>query len=155
MLIQVSVKGFDLSSELRSEVEEKIESALEHFCSRIGRVNVFLADVNGPKKGIDKSLRIIIDLDRLPLIVLEEKGESWQAMLDRSAERAAYSVSRQVERIRARSDRTSMSGDGAADEVSAGTEIAGNDNVSWNGMDDSESIEMDCNPLRTPPRAHE
>jgi len=155
MLIQVSGKGFDLSSELRSEVEEKIESALEHFCSRIGRVNVFLADVNGPKKGIDKSLRIIIDLDRLPLIVLEEKGESWQAMLDRSAERAAYSVSRQVERIRARSDRTSMSGDGAADEVSTGEETPENDNTSWNGMDHRESRAVDWNPLRTSPRASE
>lgn len=155
MLIQVSGKGFDLSSELRSEVEEKIESALEHFCSRIGRVNVFLADVNGPKKGIDKSLRIIIDLDRLPLIVLEEKGESWQAMLDRSAERAAYSVSRQVERIRARSDRTSMSGDGAADEVSTGEETPENDNASWNDIDHRESRAIDWNPLRTPPRASE
>jgi hypothetical protein len=89
------------------------------------------------------------------LIVLEEKGESWQAMLDRSAERAAYSVNRQVERIRARSDRTSMSGDGVADEVSTGTEIPGNDNVSWNGIHDGESRAIDWNPLRTPPRASE
>lgn len=155
MLIQVSGKGFDLSSELRSEVEEKIESALERFCSRIGRVNVFLADVNGPKKGIDKSLRIIIDLERLPLIVLEEKGESWQAMLDRSAERAAYSVSRQVERIRARSDRTSMSGDGVADDITTGTEIRGNDSVDWSSIEDGESRAMDWNPLRNPPRVSE
>ena len=87
MLIQVSGKGFELSSELRAEVEERMETTLQRFSSRTGRVNVFLADQNGPKNGIDNSLRVIIDLERLPLIVVEEKGDIWHSMLDRSAER--------------------------------------------------------------------
>lgn len=128
MLIQVCAKGFELSPELRDTVEERIETALERFSLRIGRVNVFLADENGPKKGIDKSLRVIIDLERLPLIVVEEKGDVWHSMLDRSAERAAHTVSRQVERIRARTNRTSMSGD--ADESSD----AKVDTVVWNPL---------------------
>ncbi len=133
MLIQVSGKGFELGSELRAEVKGKMEGALERFSSRIGRVNVFLADENGPKNGIDKSLRVIIDLERLPLIVLEEKGEEWLSILDRSAERAAHTVSRQVERIRARIDRTSMSGD--LDE-----------------SNDSYADGMVWNPLQNPPQ---
>lgn len=128
MLIQVSGKGMELSPELRAEVKGKMESALERFSSRIGRVNVFLADENGPKNGIDKSLRVIIDLERLPLIVVEEKGEEWLSILDRSAERAAHTVSRQVERIRARMDRTSMSGDGDDSNESQA------DSMAWNPL---------------------
>jgi len=129
MLIQVSGKGFELSPELRDDVEEKMKTALERFRTRIGRVNVFLADENGPKNGVDKSLRAIIDIERLPLIVVEEKGDAWQSILDRTVERATHTVSRQIERIRSRMDRTSMAGD--VDE-----------------SDESTSDSMDWNPLR-------
>ncbi len=134
MLIQVSGKGFELSSELRAEVKERMETALQRFSSRIGRVNVFLADQNGPKNGIDKSLRVIIDLERLPLIVVEEKGDTWHSLLDRSAERASHTVSRQVERIRERTDRISMSGD--ADE-SIYTKV---DAVVWNPLQNRSQL---------------
>ena len=79
MLVQISGKGFELSSELRDHVEERVSTALDRFTDRIARVNVFLADENGPKNGLDKSLRLIIDIERLPLIVVEERGESWYA----------------------------------------------------------------------------
>ena len=114
MLIQIGGKGFEPSSELRDHVEERISTALDRFSGRIARVNVFLSDENGPKNGLDKSLRIVVDIERLPLIVVEERGESWYVVLDQAAERAAYAVSRQVDRIRSRMDRTSMAGDAGA-----------------------------------------
>lgn len=112
MLVQISGKGFEPSAELRDHVEERVSTALDRFTDRIARVNVFLADENGPKNGLDKSLRLIIDIERLPLIVVEERGESWYAVLDEAAERAVHAVSRQVDRARSRGDRTSMAGDG-------------------------------------------
>lgn len=135
-MIHVSSKGFILSSELRDDVEDRVTTALERFQERIGRVNVFLADENGPKNGIDKSLRVIIDLERLPLIVLEEKGDSWNSVLDRACERASYNVSRQVERIRSRLDRTSMAGE------RDGSYESGSEAQSWN-------------PLQNPPQRSE
>jgi ribosome-associated translation inhibitor RaiA len=132
MLIQVSAKGFELTDLLRADIEARVESSLERFRSRIGRVHVFVADVNGPKNGIDKSLRIIIDIERLPLIVVEEQGEAWQSILDIAMERAAHTVSRQIERMRSRQDRTSMAGERHA----------------W-GADENE--EADWNPLRERP----
>jgi ribosome-associated translation inhibitor RaiA len=118
MLIQVSGKGFELRPELRDDVEEKMATIFDRFNSRIGRVNVFLADENGPKHGLDKSIRIIIDIARFPLIVVEEKGESWHAILDQAAERATHTVSRQIDRDRSRTDRTSMAGkEGAAENI--------------------------------------
>ena len=111
MLIQVSGKGFGLSSQLRDEVAAKIKTGLERFRTRIGKVSAFLEDVNGLKSGRDKCLRLVIDIQRLPLLVVEEKGEAWQALLDNAVERTAHTVSRQIDRLRSISDRTSMAGE--------------------------------------------
>ena len=111
MLVQVSGRGFELSEELRQYVEEKLTSALARFSPRVAIARAFLADENGPKRGCDKSIRLVIDVERLPLIVVEEKGETWHGVLDESVERAVHAVSRQVERARTRTNRTSMAGD--------------------------------------------
>ena len=111
MLVQISGRGFELNSELRDDIESKLTTALDRFGTRIGRVNVFLADVNGPKNGLDKSMRVVVDMERLPLIVVEERGELWSSTLDQATDRIVHSVSRQLERVRARSGRTNIAGD--------------------------------------------
>lgn len=119
MLVQIYGSGMAPSQELRDDVEQRIDFALERFRSRIGRVNVFLRDLNGPKNGLDKSCRVVIDIERLPLVVIEDNDDSWIALLDRIAERAAHTVSRQIERIRSRTDRTNMAGDQSESAESA------------------------------------
>ena len=111
MRIHVSGKGIVLRSELQVQVEEKIDLALNRFRSRIGVVNAYLEDVNGPKNGRDKSLRLIVDIERMPLVVIEERGEDWRALVDATVQRAAHTISRQMDRLRSRGDRTSMAGD--------------------------------------------
>ena len=111
MQIQARAKGFGLGSELQDEVIERIERALDRYRNRIRRVNVFFEDVNGPKKGVDKAMRLIIDLERLSMVVVEETGESWQALMDLAVERAAQTVGRHIDRRRTKGDRTPMAGD--------------------------------------------
>jgi putative sigma-54 modulation protein len=110
MLIQVHGSGFQLRRELRNDVYEKIALVLNRFENQIGKVQVFLADLNGPKKGVDKSIRLVIDIERQPLMVVEEKGEEWPALLESVTDRAAHSVSRQFDRVREKKGRTSMAG---------------------------------------------
>jgi ribosome-associated translation inhibitor RaiA len=110
MLIYVSGKGFDLSQDLRDEVTSKFEAALDKFSDRIAKVKIFLEDENGPKKGRDKSLLAVIDVERLPMIAVEEKGESWHGLIDQGAERVFHTASRQIERQRSINDRTSIAG---------------------------------------------
>jgi ribosome-associated translation inhibitor RaiA len=112
MNVIISGKVPDLKPALRDSVEKKITDALDRFQNRIKEVRVFLADVNGPKKGVDKTLRVVVDFVRQPLIIVEERGESWTAMIDHSVDRVVRSVSRQVKRVRSRSGRTSMAGEG-------------------------------------------
>lgn len=111
MLVQVHGNGFELGRELRKGVHEKIAMALGRFELQIGKVNVYLADLNGPKKGVDKSIRLVISVDRHPLIVVEEKGENWQTLVSSLSDRASHTVSRQLSRFRRKKCRASMAGE--------------------------------------------
>ena len=110
MLILVHSKGFDLENSLRDEVQEKIELAFGRFQDQIGKVSAHLADLNGPKKGVDKSIRLIIDIERQPVVVVEERGEDWLTLLESISDRAVHTVTRQLERARSHKGSTSMAG---------------------------------------------
>jgi len=84
--------GFERERALRDDVQEKIELVLGRFQSQIGTASVYLADLNGPKKGVDKSIRLAIDIERQPVVVVEEKGEDWLALLESISDRAAHTV---------------------------------------------------------------
>ena len=142
MLILVHGNGFELERDLRDDVREKIELVLGRFESQIGKVNVYLADLNGPKKGVDKSIRLVVDIERQPVIVVEEKGEDWQALLESISDRASHTVSRQLDRSRVRKGRTSMAGDQDPDTKFIATEESDRSDRVWN-------------PLSVPPERRE
>ena len=142
MLILLHGNGFELERDLRDDVREKIELALGRFESQIGKVSVYLADLNGPKKGVDKSIRLVVDVERQPVIVVEEKGEDWQALLESISDRASHTVSRQLDRSRARKGRTSMAGDQDPD-----TEFI--------AKEESDRSDQVWNPLSVPPERRE
>ncbi|MFN7894474.1 MAG: hypothetical protein ACK5OC_29585 [Pirellula sp.] len=138
MLILVHGNGFNLERELRDDVAEKIETSFTRFNSRIGKVHAFLADLNGPKKGIDKSIRLVIDVEREPVIVIEEKGEDWPALLESITERACQSLTRQIKRTRSHKERMRMAGEantciteeeGRETNLADGTAI---EEIAWN-----------------------
>ncbi len=111
MLVLVHGNGFDLSRDLRDDIQEKFELVLSRFKRQIGKVNVYLADLNGPKNGVDKSIRLVVSIERHPAIVVEEKGEHWQALVESLSDRASHTMSRQFDRARTRKGRVNMSGD--------------------------------------------
>ncbi len=100
MLILVHGNGFELDPSLRNQVQSKIESSMSRFQNRIGTINAYLADMNGPKSGIDKSIRLVIDMQKKPVVVLDEKGGQWNAMLESIADRASHTISRLISKNR-------------------------------------------------------
>lgn len=140
MLILVHGNGFNLERELRDDVAEKIETSFTRFSSRIGKVHAYLADLNGPKKGIDKSMRLVIDVEREPVIVIEEKGEDWPALLENITDRACQSLTRQIKRSRSHKDRLSMAGD-------AYTLVMEEEEMKANFSDGTVVEEIEWNPI--------
>ena len=72
------------------------------------------------------------------MVVVEEKGEDWLALLESISDRATHTVARQIERSRSRKGHTGMAGDQKSDEDSAEVE-------------DTYSIHRDWNPLSDRP----
>ncbi len=83
---------------LKREVSEVLGHALERFGSHVRHVMVSIQDVNGPRGGIDKQCRCVLHLKRRPPIVIQDCDESILSMLVRVANRAAYTLSQEIER---------------------------------------------------------
>lgn len=87
--------------ELTSHVERRLRFALTRFSGRIGRVNVFLADQNGPRGGIDKTCRIVVRLNDGGDVVAEVSDVNWEVAVDRATTRIGHSTGRELARRRA------------------------------------------------------
>ena len=86
--------------ELSAHVERRLRFALTRFSSRIGRVNVFLADQNGPRGGIDKTCRIVVRLLDGGDVVAEVSDVAWEVAVDRATTRIGHSTGRELARRR-------------------------------------------------------
>jgi len=103
-MMQVAVHGDRrIISENQVEVlHRRLEFALSRFEERLGRIAVYLNDLNGDKGGIDKQCKVIVPLRRGKSIVMEDRDSNWLALFDRVSERLGYNVSKEIERRRSR-----------------------------------------------------
>ncbi len=88
------------TTELRSELVERLRDVLHRFGHRIRRVAVFLADLNGPKGGVDKSCRLVVHLERGGSVVAEGREGDTTGAVERAAQRARGVLVRLLDRRR-------------------------------------------------------
>jgi hypothetical protein len=82
---------------LLARVEHRVQTALRRFGAHIRAVRVHLADVNGPRGGVDKECTIAIRLAVTPrLLLIEDVDRVFLAAVDRAADRAGHAVARAV-----------------------------------------------------------
>lgn len=108
MFILVHGNGLIPHRDLREFVQKKVESSFARFAHQIAKVDAHLADLNGPKRGVDKSIRLVIDIERKPVIVIEQRGEYWSALVESVVDRAAQTLARRNKKSRPRAARGSM-----------------------------------------------
>ncbi|MFM7137885.1 MAG: HPF/RaiA family ribosome-associated protein [Planctomycetota bacterium] len=97
----MKASGGKPAPELSTHVERRLRFALARFSGRIGRVNVFLADQNGPRGGIDKTCRIVVRLRDGGDVVAEVNDVDWEVAVDRATTRIGHSTGRELARRRA------------------------------------------------------
>lgn len=83
---------------VRDEVADLVQDSFERFQSYIRCVNLTVTDINGPRGGIDKQCRCVVQLKRMPPIVIQDRDSSFVGLLTRVANRATHALSQQVER---------------------------------------------------------
>lgn len=93
------------SAGLKDRIDRRLRFALCRFEGRIDHVVVSLQSLNGPKGGIDKSVRILARIDGVGIVAAMVVDSGWEVAVDRAADRIGVNVARQLIRHRQRSSR--------------------------------------------------
>jgi len=96
----VRARGVALDDDQTTRITQKLGAKLSKFASSIERVSVRLADVNGPRGGVDQRCRIKVVLSGLPSVVVEGRDASIETAIDTAVRATEESVRRVVGRRR-------------------------------------------------------
>jgi ribosome-associated translation inhibitor RaiA len=102
MQVRIHSHGIHADTELRQAIERRLDLSLGRFESRIHEVRVWLRDANGPRGGLDKTVRLELDLSRARELRVEQTATSWQAAVDIATGRMGRTAAREIERRRNR-----------------------------------------------------
>jgi putative sigma-54 modulation protein len=95
-------KHVPVGQALRKYVAEHVNTAFGKFADRIQRVTIFLADMNGPRGGVDKRCNIAVQLAKGRTIRSGNTNTHLVAAVYFATDRAAHAVQRALERRRKR-----------------------------------------------------
>lgn len=98
MRVEVRGRGVSASTALREHAGRRLRFALGRFGARVARVSARLADVNGPRGGVDKECRLAARLQPAGELVVSERDADLYAAIDRAASRLGRAVSRELGR---------------------------------------------------------
>jgi putative sigma-54 modulation protein len=98
MDVKISGRKLKLDAETRAHVERRLDFALGRFDRRIMGITVRLADLNGPRGGVDKLCRIDLKLRPTGALMIEERGADVFAAVDSAVRRLSHALRRKLER---------------------------------------------------------
>ena len=96
MRLEICGSNVGLGEAARAAVRLRVESALGRFVRRVARVRIHLAALGGPRGGIGKQCRAVVDLVRAGQVVVEHRAAHWAGAVGRAAERLARAVQRRL-----------------------------------------------------------
>ncbi len=100
MQFDIQTRGFSITESLRSYTERRMSFALHRNDNHILRACVRLADINGPRGGVDKRCQIELKLAGHNSIVIEDTEADLYVAIDRACERCMRTLARRLERSR-------------------------------------------------------
>jgi len=75
------------------DFEGILTNSLQRFAQRLKRVYLYIEDINGPRRGVDKQCRCVLHLRRLPPVVIRDQDESMFALIHRVSPPASRQAS--------------------------------------------------------------
>lgn len=89
MQVFLKERNFELKDHKREQIDQKVQHALDRFQERIQRVDIVIADENGPRGGPDKHCKLHLKLEQWgDDIYTSATGEDSVAAVSKSLERA-------------------------------------------------------------------
>jgi putative sigma-54 modulation protein len=110
MWIDIRTRGITLDADTRAHIDRRLGFALQRIGDRVNRVNVYLADENGPRGGVDKLCRIVTYLRTGGAVLIEDEDSDLTTLIDRTADRLGHAVRRVLALSRTRRSLTPPAG---------------------------------------------
>jgi len=98
--IDIQTRGFALTKSLAAYVKKRLRSAIGARDQRIMRLQVRLADINGPRGGVDKCCQFHVALAGGPDVIVRDTSADMYSAIDNAAARASRSLGRKLSRLR-------------------------------------------------------
>ena len=96
MKMRLTAQGVEVSAELKEFIERRIHFGLGRFKGKIKSLSVRLADINGPRGGIDKCCDIRVDAGLSQEVIVSERQETMFAAVALAMDRVERAVKRQI-----------------------------------------------------------
>ena len=100
MQLDIQTNGFTLTDGIRNYATRRMQFALDRNDGHIMHVKVSLADINGPRGGVDKKCQISLALAGHANIIIEDTEADLYVAIDRASDRCARTLSRRLEKFR-------------------------------------------------------
>lgn len=83
-----------------SDLIRTIRNSIEPLTYRVKQIGIYIEDINGPRGGVDKQCRCVLQLRGLPPVVIRDRDVNLHALVHRVAARAAEALRRKKDRIK-------------------------------------------------------
>lgn len=98
MRILLKSLGFGAGELFRQHVTRRLQAALSHWADHLGRVVVRLADINGPRGGLDKTCSIHLEVQRGEPLKVSAISSDYYSAVDLAVRRAGRAASQRFDR---------------------------------------------------------
>lgn len=96
MKMRLAARGIELSGDFKNYIRRRAHFSLGRFAARIRSLSIHLADVNGPRGGVDKCCDIRVDVGLRQQVIVRERQANLHAAVAFAMERAERAVQRQL-----------------------------------------------------------
>ncbi len=96
MKMRLAAHGIELSDEFTDYIGRRVHFGLGRFVGRIRALSIRLADINGPRGGVDKRCDIRVDVGLRNQVIVCERQANLHAAVAFAMERAERAVERQL-----------------------------------------------------------
>jgi len=96
MKATIVTQGFEASAAVKDYVGRRLGFALNRTGNLIRAVVVRLADINGPRGGVDKTCSVQLSLPGKRPVIVTERSSVLERAIDRAIHKAAQNVARRL-----------------------------------------------------------
>src|SRR5204862_6825563 len=96
MKVSIRTRSIETTGSLRELISKRLHFALDAFGDRVRNATVHLADINGPRGGVDKTCQITATVQGIGDVQVRDQGASSEAAVTRAARRLKHLVGNAV-----------------------------------------------------------